>query len=52
MNLDFRFDSQRRERIGFVEAIWGEDKSIEQLKKVIKEVMKKKEIIFITRINY
>ena len=51
MNLDFRFDSQRRERIGFVEAIWGEDKSIEQLKKVIKEVMKKKEIIFITRIN-
>ena len=51
MNLDFRFDSQRRERIGFVEAIWGEDKSIEQLKNVIKEVMKKKEIIFITRIN-
>ena len=51
MNLDFRFDSQRRERIGFVEAIWGEDKSIEQLKRVIKEVMKKKEIVFITRIN-
>ena len=51
MNLDFRFDSQRRERIGFVESIWGEDKSIEQLKKVIKEVMMKKEIIFITRIN-
>ena len=51
MNLDFRFDYQRRERIGFVEAIWGEDKSIEQLKKVIKEVMKKKEIVFITRIN-
>ena len=51
MNLDFRFDSQRRERIGFVEAIWGEDKSIEQLKKVIKEVIKKKEIVFITRIN-
>ena len=51
MNLDFRFDSQRRKRIGLVEAIWGEDKSIEQLKKVIKEVMKKKEIVFITRIN-
>ena len=26
MNLDFRFDSQRRERIGFVEAIFDETK--------------------------
>ena len=51
MNLDFRFDYQRRERIGFVEAIWGEDKSIDQLESVIKEVLEKKEIVFITRIN-
>ena len=51
MNLDFRFDYQRRERIGFVEAIWGEDKSIDQLESVIKEVIEKKEIVFITRIN-
>ena len=51
MNLDFRFDSQRRERIGFVEAIWGEDKSIDQIRRVIKEIIEKKEIVFITRIN-
>ena len=36
MNLDIRFDFQRRERIGLIEAIWGEDKSIDQLKRVSK----------------
>jgi len=51
MNLDFMFDFQRRERIGFVEAIWGEDKSIDQLKRIAKEVLEKKEIVFITRIK-
>ena len=51
MNLDIRFDFQRRERIGFIEAIWGADKSIDQLKRVSKEVLKKKEVVFITRIN-
>lgn len=51
MNLDIRFDFQRRERIGLVEAIWGEDKSIDQLKKVSKAVLDKREVVFITRIN-
>ena len=51
MNLDIRFDFQRRERIGLVEAIWGEDKSIDQLKRVSAEVLAKKEVVFITRIN-
>ena len=48
---DIRFDFKRRERIGFVEAIWGEDKNIDQLKRVSEEVLSKKEIVFITRIN-
>ena len=51
MNLDIRFDFERRERIGLIEAIWGADKSIDQLKRVSKSVLDKKEVVFITRIN-
>ena len=48
---DIRFDFQRMERIGFIEAIWGEDKSNDQLKRLSNEVLNKNEIVFITRIN-
>ena len=51
MNFDIRFDYQRRERIGLIEAIWGQDKSIDQLKRVIENVLGKNEVVFITRIN-
>ena len=51
MNLDIRFDFERRERIGLIEAIWGADKSIDQLKRVSDEVLEKKELVFITRID-
>ena len=51
MNLDIRFDFQRRERIGLIEAIWGADKSIDQLERVTFEVLEKKEVVFITRID-
>ena len=51
MNLDIRFDFQRRERLGFIEAIWGQDKSIDQLKRLSENVLGKNEVVFITRIN-
>jgi len=51
MNLDIRFDFDRKERIGLFEAIWGADKSIDQLIKLCKELIKKKEVVFITRIG-
>ena len=51
MNLDIRFDFQRRERLGLFEAIWGQDKSIDQLKRLSDNVLSKNEIVFITRIN-
>ena len=51
MILDIRFDFDRQNRLGLVEAIWGEHKSVEQLKKVAQEVLKKDEFVFITRIN-
>ena len=51
MTLDIRFDFQRRERLGLIEAVWGADKSIDQLKRISKEILNKNEIVFITRIN-
>ena len=51
MILDIRYDFDRQNRLGLVEAIWGEHKTVEQLKKVSKEVLKKGEFVFITRIN-
>ena len=51
MNFDIRFDFQRRERLGLIEAIWGQDKSIDQLKRISKSVLSKNEVVFITRIN-
>jgi len=51
MNLDIRFDFQRRERLGLIEAIWGQDKSIDQLKRLSENVLNKNEVVFITRIN-
>ena len=51
MILDVRFDFDRQNRIGLVEAIWGEHKSVKQLKKVAQEVLKKGEFVFITRID-
>ena len=51
MNFDINFDFQRIERLGLVEAIWGQDKSIDQLKRLSENVLGKKEVVFITRIN-
>ena len=51
MILDIRFDFDRQNRLGIIEAIWGEHKSVEQLKKVAHEVLEKGEFVFITRIN-
>ena len=51
MTIDIRFDFQRRDRLGLVEAIWGADKSVDQLKRISEEVLNKKEIVFITRIG-
>ena len=51
MTLDIRFDFQRRERLGLIEAIWGQDKSIDQLKRLSEDILSKNEVVFITRIN-
>jgi len=51
MNFDIKFDFQRRERLGLIEAIWGQDKSIDQLERLSETVLSKNEVVFITRIN-
>ena len=51
MNFDIKFDFQRRDRIGLIEAIWGQDKSIDQLERLSENVLSKNEVVFITRIN-
>ena len=51
MNKDINFDFDRQNRIGIIEAIWGEHKTIDQLKKICKKVLDKRELVFITRIN-
>ena len=50
-NFDIRFDFQRKERLGLIEAIWGQDKSIDQLKRLSEIVLNKNEVVFITRIS-
>ena len=51
MNFDIKFDFQRRNRLGLIEAIWGQDKSIDQLERLCGNVLSKNEVVFITRIN-
>ena len=51
MNFDIKFDYQRRDRLGLFEAIWGQDKSIDQLERLAENVLSKNEVVFITRIN-
>ena len=51
MNFDIKFDFQRRDRLGLIEAIWGQDKSIAQLERLSENVLSKNEFVFSTRIN-
>jgi len=41
MNFDIKFDFQRRDRLGLIEAIWGQDKSIDQLERLSENVLSK-----------
>jgi len=47
MNFDIKFDFQRRDRLGLIEAIWGQDKSIDQLKRLSESVLSKNEVVLL-----
>jgi len=52
MNKEINFDFDRKNRIGIIEAIWGEHKNVDQLKKICEKVLDKNQLVFITRINF
>ena len=52
MNKEINFDFDRQNRIGIIEAIWGEHKNVDQLIKICEQVLDKNELVFITRINF
>ena len=49
--LETRLDLDRRRRIGVVEAIWGENKSFEQLSKILITLDEQNELALVTRID-
>lgn len=48
---DHRLDLERRSRLGMVEAIWGEHKSVDQLVRIITTVAQAGELVLATRID-
>ena len=44
-------DFQRRSRLGLIEAIWGEHKSIEQISEILKKYQLASETALVTRLN-
>ena len=51
MNGDHQLDLQRRGRLGMVEAIWGEHKSVDQLVRIIDTFERAGELILATRVD-
>lgn len=48
---DVRLDLQRRERLGMVEAIWGEHKSVEQIAAILRQLDAAGELALVTRVS-
>ena len=45
MNKEINFDFDRQNRIGIIEAIWGEHKNVDQLKKQVRaDLLKAKKV--------
>ncbi len=49
-DLHARLDLQRRERLGMVEAVWGEHKTTEQIVEVLKKLEVAGELALVTRV--
>ena len=48
---DVRFDWDRRARIGFREAIWGEHKSAEQIASILRSCAQRQQLALVTRLS-
>ncbi|MBE9155029.1 nickel pincer cofactor biosynthesis protein LarB [Cyanobium sp. LEGE 06113] len=49
--LDHRLDLQRRQRLGMVEAVWGEHKSAEQIAAIASKLWDAGEVLLVTRVS-
>ena len=49
--LDIRLDLGRRQRLGMVEAIWGEHKSAEQIVAILRQLRQAGEVALVTRVT-
>ena len=49
--MEARLDLGRRNRIGMIEAIWGEHKTTEQIAAILRELSNLKELALVTRVN-
>ncbi len=51
MTLEHRLDLQRRQRLGMVEAVWGEHKSAEQIAAIVEQLLAAGEVVLVTRVD-
>ena len=51
MTSDHQLDLQRRNRLGMVEAIWGEHKSVDQIARIISAMHAAQELALVTRLD-
>ena len=51
MDHQARLDLQRRQRLGMVEAIWGEHKTVGQILEILKHFRAVKELALVTRVD-
>tara|TARA_Y100001968_G_scaffold331328_1_gene385670 strand:- start:749 stop:1402 length:654 start_codon:yes stop_codon:yes gene_type:complete len=49
--ISSRLDIQRFERLGMIEAVWGEHKSTKQIAEILNKFKKKGQIALVTRVN-
>ncbi len=51
-DIQARLDLQRRERLGMVEAIWGEHKTTHQIVEIVSRLKDVREFALVTRVDY
>lgn len=50
MSLEARLDFERRQRLGMVEAVWGEHKTVEQIVDILKQFKAAQQLALVTRV--
>ena len=51
INKEFNLDIERIERLGMVEAIWGENKSFQQINGILEKFQESSQLALVTRVD-